>query len=1426
MSRFRPPRPSTRPGLPRTSFFSAATSRRWRMRSIPGSGRESASRKTSRFRRSTTWSPCPSRFSASPPRFSPLSRCRHPPSRCRSTRSGCADGGAYLPYPDLAVSGRSRPRRVLLDDEDETVRRPRRRQAPHPARRLRRQAEGLVGGLDKFQNRRAHGLDDQCHALRVRVNAIRLKVALDGPCPVGEGRDAGEEVRKVECLVSVRQFGIHRVERRLELRAVVRRRLHADEQNRQVPLPGDLQNAFEACAARRRIETAQKIVAAEGDDHAVDGLVERPLDPGEPAGGGVAGHTGIAQFDLGTVILEPARHLRHESLGRPDPVALSETVAEGKDGHRLRRRDSRTQAERRTKLEDWPGGPICQTAQGGKPFDDDRHRSFPEECSPLAPRQRRPGGYSEGHHPRCGARRDARARRSVGLWQIIAPHAHGRARTRHWRVRGRARPRSDAARRRRACTVPPRSYGRGVPVFPPYSDDDGARERRDTSRTRGRARCVRPCGCGAARGRSRRPVRPLPLADVGRRTAAGRACPRRGAETRHPPRRRAHRQSRRGDRRSDHGVALRPAGQARLDARPRHPRPGTRRPLRPRCPVARRTDRGPRTPGGGRMSLALAARIAGRELRGGLKGFRVFLACLALGVAAIAAVGSVRYSIGEGLEREGAAILGGDAEIGLTYRFAEPEERAWIEDTATEVSEIVDFRSLATADGVDDRRRGLTQVKGVDAAYPLYGEVRLEPAMSLSEALAGKAGLPGAVMDPVLIGVLDIEVGDTIRLGTQDFVLSAALLREPDSAGGGFELGPRTIVLTADLADSGLLSPGTLFESAYRMRLPDGADLAELRAEAGELFTGARWRDRRNGAPGVSEFVDRLGAFLVLVGLAGLAVGGVGVSAAVRAYLDRKTAVVAILRTLGAEASTIFLTYFIQVGALALVGIAAGLVLGAALPIVFAPLIADALPVPAVFAVHLRPLAEAALYGALAALLFTLWPLARAEEVRAAALFRDAAGGLRTLPRPLWLGATAAILAALVATAAAFSGLVDLTLATAGGILGAFVLLLLAAAGIRRLARVLARSPALRGRTTLRLALGAVGGPGSEAGSVVLSLGLGLTVLAAVGQIDANLRGAIERDLPKVAPSFFMVDIQTAQLDPFLGGLRQNPAVSRVETAPMLRGIITGIDGRPAAETGGDHWVLQGDRGITYSAAPPEGAVVTHGQWWPEDYDGPPQVSFATEEAMEIGLELGDTITVDVLGRPITATVTSFREVDFSTAGIGFILSMNPAADAEPAILRETADTFPNITAIRVKDAIERVSDVLGGIAAAVTYGSAATLLTGFIVLIGAAAAGERARTYEAAILKTIGGSRGYIHLGFALRYAMLGAAAGAVAIFAGGIGGWAVSTYVMDTAYVFEPVSAAAIVLGGILATLAAGLVFAWRPLSARPARVLRSRE
>jgi putative ABC transport system permease protein len=843
------------------------------------------------------------------------------------------------------------------------------------------------------------------------------------------------------------------------------------------------------------------------------------------------------------------------------------------------------------------------------------------------------------------------------------------------------------------------------------------------------------------------------------------------------------------------------------------------------------------------MSLPVPLRIAARELRGGLKGFRVFLACLALGVAAIAAVGSVRESISAGLEREGASILGGDASITLTYRFAEEAERAWLDANADAVSEIVDFRSMAVVPRGDEAERGLTQVKAVDSAYPIYGSLILDPPMTPAEAFAGQGGLPGAVMDPVLIARLGLEAGDTFRLGTQDFVLVAALVREPDAAEGGFGLGPRTMVLTADLASSGLLQPGTLFDSKYRMRLGPETDLDAFRAEAEDAFgPGIRWRDRRDGAPGVSEFVDRLGAFLVLVGLAGLAVGGVGVSAAVRSYLEEKTSVIATLKTLGAESRTIFLTYFTQIGVLTLLGIAIGLVLGALLPLALAPMIEARLPVPAAFGFHAAPLLEAAIYGLLAALLFTLWPLARTEEVRAAALFRDIAAPSRVMPRAVWLLAMAAIFAALVGLAVIFTDLARLTLWSAAGLVGAFGLLVLAARAVRWLAARAARSKALRGRTVPRLALGSVGGPGGEALSVVLSLGLGLTVLAAVGQIDWNLRAAIERDLPEVAPSFFVVDIQNTQIDDFRAGLEANPAVTKVESAPMLRGVITRINDRPADEVAGDHWVLEGDRGITYSPTPPEGTVITAGTWWQADHSGPAEISFAAEEAAEMGLSLGDRLTINVLGRDVEGEITSFREVDFSTAGIGFILSISPNAlagaphthiatiyadeGAEPALLRDLSNAYVNVTVIRVRDAIDRVAEVLAGIAAAVTYGALATLVTGGIVLVGAAAAGERARTYEAAVLKTIGATRPAILANFALRSAILGAAAGAVAILAGGLAGWAVTTFVMDTDFRFEPVSAVTIVVAGVLATMMAGLAFAWRPLSRRPAGVLRARE
>lgn len=837
------------------------------------------------------------------------------------------------------------------------------------------------------------------------------------------------------------------------------------------------------------------------------------------------------------------------------------------------------------------------------------------------------------------------------------------------------------------------------------------------------------------------------------------------------------------------------------------------------------------------MMWALAWRLAWRELRGGLAGFRVLILCLALGVAAIAAVGLLRSAIQGGLADQGAVLLGGDAQMNFTYRFASEDEKAWMADHALRVSEIVDFRSLAVA-GED---RALTQVKAVDDAWPLVGAVALEKG-TLAEAFAPQNGLPGGVMEKLLADRLGLKLGDRFKLGTQTFRLGAVLLREPDSATAGFGLGPRTLVRKADLAQSGLLVAGTLYETDYRLVLPEGADLDALQKAAETAFRdkGMVWSDKRNAARGVEKFVDRLGSFLILIGLAGLAVGGVGVASAVRAFMAARVGTIATLKVLGAEGPLVLRVYLLQISVICLVGVALGLGLGAGGLLVGAPLLVGLMPFPVAFGLYPAPLLQAAFYGMVSGLLFALWPLAQAVRQRVTSLYRGTAE--RVWPKPAHLAGIAALLALFVGGAVWSSGNASLALGTLGGVFAALGVLAVAGFGVKSLARRAARLGFVNGRPALRWALAAMGGPRSEVQAVVLSLGLGLSVLAVVGQIDANFRAAIARDLPAKAPSFFFMDIQDAQLAAFTALMTANPAVTQVQTAPMLRGLLTQINGRKARDVVGDHWVVTGDRGITFSDVPPAGTTVTQGAWWPKDYTGPAQISFAATEAAEMQLKLGDQVTVNILGRDISATITSLRKVDFSGAGMGFIMAINPSAvagaphssiasvyaeaAAEADLLRQASDTFPTVTAIAMKEAIGRAAEALSAIATATVLAAGAVLVTGLVVLVGGAAAGVPARMREAAILRVLGATRARVLSSFALRSALMGAAAGLVAMGAGALGGWAVLQLVMELPYRFEVWSALSVVLGGMAATLAAGVVFALAPLSARPASVLRQAE
>ena len=839
-------------------------------------------------------------------------------------------------------------------------------------------------------------------------------------------------------------------------------------------------------------------------------------------------------------------------------------------------------------------------------------------------------------------------------------------------------------------------------------------------------------------------------------------------------------------------------------------------------------------------ALRFAWAAALRELRGGLAGFRVFLACLILGVGGIAAVGSVTTAIERGLAAEGQSILGGDAALTFSYRFASDDERAWMAERG-KVVEMVSMRSLLRK----DEERALAEVKGVSAGYPLYGEALIAGGGDLLETLRPVDGVHGIVTERVLAQRLDLQPGDDVKVGGGTFVFRGVIEQEPDRASGGFAMGPRVLTSVEGLREAGMLQAGVLFEAGYRLKLPETGDLDAIEAEFEQAFpeAGARWRDRRNAAPGINRFVDRLGAFLTIVGIAALAVGGVGIGAAVRGYLTRKVPTIAALRTLGATAGTVFSIYLIQIGMIAALGIAIGVSVGGGVVALLGPVFAKDLPVPAEFTLYPAPLAEAALFGALAAMLFTLWPLAWLRRVKPAQLFRNAVD-----PQQIWPGWQ--IVLALVLLAAALAGAIiglsttpKLAAWCLGGIAGAFVILRLLGWMCARVARTLSHSSLAQRRPGLRLALGAIGAPSAGTPGVVLALGLGLGVLAAIAQIDHNMQKLLKDQLPEDAPAFFFVDIQSAQLDPFRAQVMGVDGTERLETAPMLRGIVTELNGVPAKEATIDPagaWVLRGDRGVSYSATVPTGVAITEGAWWAEDYSGPPLVSIAEEEGRELGLSIGGSVTVNILGRPITAEVANFRKVEWRGMGINFLMILSPGAlagaphthiatlyadqDAEAPVMRTVSRNMPNVTPVLVREQIDTVSESLGKLGTATRWGALAVLLTGLAVLIGTAAAGEERRTSEAAILKVLGASRRAILASFALRAALTGAIAGVVALFWGSLSAWSVMNYVFDTPFTLPLGSTVAIILGGAALSLLAGLGFALGPLRRKPARVLRT--
>ncbi|HIJ43266.1 MAG: ABC transporter permease [Rhodospirillales bacterium] len=838
--------------------------------------------------------------------------------------------------------------------------------------------------------------------------------------------------------------------------------------------------------------------------------------------------------------------------------------------------------------------------------------------------------------------------------------------------------------------------------------------------------------------------------------------------------------------------------------------------------------------------IELAFRLARRELRAGLKGFRVLIACLTLGVAAIAGVGSLSEAVLAGLKADARMLLGGDIALHLHNRSATGKEKAYLRERAAAVSHAVEMRAMAYP-LAGQGQRTLVELKGVDEAYPLAGSVLLRPPLSLAEALARDGQSWGAAVDANLLAKLALRLGDEVRVGDARLVLRATIAAEPDRIAGVFSLGPRILVGADALAATGLLLPGSQSHHYSRVRLAPGENAGAWIEDLNRAFPRAGWRIRGvdDAAPGVRRFIERMTLFLTFVGLTALLVGGIGIGNAVKSYLDGKTATIATLKCLGAPAQLVVGIYQLQILAMSLAGIGLGLVLGAGAPALGLWLAAAQLPVTPRIGLYPGALAVAAGFGVLTAFAFALWPLGRARETPATSLFRDLVAPAQIRPRFAVMAATAAAILALTA----LTVLTATDRAFAYWFVGGTIATMLVLRGGAALLTVAAARWAHRGGAVMRLVLTNIHRPGTPAPSLVLSIGTGLAVLVAVALIEANLNRLIGDRLPATAPAFFFIDIQPHQVPAFDRAVTSVAGTSGFKRVPSLRGRVVGIAGVAVEEAeiaAHAQWAVRGDRALTYAARPPRESLIVEGEWWPADYSGPPLISLDAGIAGGFGVGIGDRLTLNVLGREIEASIANLREIDWRSPRFDFAIIFAPGTleqapqthiatvesppEAEEAVEKAVADKFSNISIVRVREVLQTAARLLAGIGAAVRAAAAFTLLSGALVLGGIAAAGRRRRVHDAVICKVLGATRRQLLKAYVLEYGLVGLATGLIAVTVGTAIAWAVVVHAMRTEWIFLPAVAAAAATGAIAVTMIAGFAGTWRVLGEKAARHLRN--
>lgn len=836
-------------------------------------------------------------------------------------------------------------------------------------------------------------------------------------------------------------------------------------------------------------------------------------------------------------------------------------------------------------------------------------------------------------------------------------------------------------------------------------------------------------------------------------------------------------------------------------------------------------------------------RVALIDLRGDLRRFGILIACLALGVGTIAMVGAVGASLQAALDRDARTVLGGDLEARLSYREATAEEFALLDELG-EVSRTFEFVGRARNGGLGT----FAALRAVDPNYPLLGAVTVERATGpLADLLAPRDGVPGAVVDPLLLDRLEADVGDVFELGAGTFQIRGILAGVPDQVSQGVALGVPVLVSIEGGAATEILEPGVIARYRYKMLLDEGVTFAGARARIQSAFPVAGWEilSPEDATEELARFFDIFRRFLTIVGLSALLVGGLGVANAVSAYVNERQRSIATMKSLGATGGRILFHFLAQVMVLTLIGIACGAALGALLTFAALPFLGSIVGLSLTPAVDWGSLASAGIFGLLIGFAFAYLPLYHAQEMRPALLFRSAgtvaSGGLQwtDVLRPRVAIPIVVAILGIMAMAWYVTQRPALVLWYAAGVLVAFAVLRFAAWGLQQALRLIPPLP----NANLRNAVKSIYRPGAPAPTVVLSLGLGLALLLLIAMIDNNLRSTLDSEVMADAPTFVYMDLFDDEVAEFERLAAADPRITDFESVPMVRGTIMSVNGEPPrelAEPAEDiSFLFDGEIPITYSAAVPEGSTVVSGEYWPEDYSAEPLVSVSAQLRELLDLNLGDTIRFAIFGDELEARITNFREYEWQSGGINFGVVLSPGSvdnlpvtyfgflttdpQSERDVQSELVTNYPELIFLPVAEALEAIGALISTVSNAIAVIGAIAVVSGVLVLAGALAAGRRQREADSVVAKVLGATRGDVIRAYVFEYGLVGALAAVFAALLGVTGAWAFVTQVLESDFSMNWPLLFLVIAAASAITIAVGAATTWSALSIRPAPFLR---